>query len=136
MIMKQIDYFKFLKNFPELIDIDDTAEVKIVLLKEIKKSYMKLLPVSWKNFKITTEEFKNKLNIGDHYYIKIMFKKQKLFSAHIIKYKNINGKKIEILPEVHFQRDLKNIKLMDKVYMTKEEITNLKRTILIDNMIE
>ena len=38
LTIKQIDYFKFLKAFPEFIGGDDPINVKLLLLNHIKKT--------------------------------------------------------------------------------------------------
>jgi hypothetical protein len=135
--MKQIDYFKFLRLFPEIVDIEDSVEVKKVLIEEVKKiskvqkEKTKLLPVNIHS-KIKVEDIR-RVGIED-YWIKVMFKKNRIFDVIIIKYKSPTTGQI-VKPTLAMIRKMKLIN-EDRVFLSKEDITNLKRTILIDNILK
>jgi len=130
--LKQINYFKFLEKFPELIDFDDDVSVKLALLAYLRKRYWRkkdndiprLLPVALTT-KILVSCVREK---GfDKYHYGINFRNERIFSMSVSDYPSI---------PVHFQKSLryrygtlKNIKIMER-----EEIINLKRTLLINEM--
>lgn len=137
--MKQVDYFKFMKAFPEFIDIDDTDEVKIALLNIIKKQTRKnkekssLLPVrKLKLFEhIDIDFFKKRADfMNGHYIYKIKYRGEVLFTVYYL------GENSE-----YSRADVNTAYKLDKLrnrsrFMEKEEVTNLKRTMLIDNMLK
>lgn len=132
--MKQIDYFKFLKAFPEFIDIDDKVEVKLVLLNEIrkktwrKKEKSNLLPIKIidpDGYQPVVEYLKKSDLMNDDFKFKIMYKKELLITIYYVK--RMNGWLSHI--EYNLQ------KLNNSMFMEKEEITNLKRTLLIDKIL-
>lgn len=133
--MKQIDYFKFLKLFPEIIDVDGSVDVKLFLLNEIKKrskiqkEKTKLLPIIIGEKIIKVEDLRSK-GIED-FYIKIMFKRIWLFSVLVLKYKSTMTNKTVVVKYVAIKQG--NIK---NACMPKEESINLKRVIMIDNMVK
>jgi hypothetical protein len=138
--MKQISYFKFTKAHPDFIDIDDTDDVKLVLLEHVrKKIYRKkegiceLLPIKYPGnnaFMKDQNYFKDSKLIKGHSIYRIMFRKYKLMSIYFLKDGTCS------IINNHRQEDkwiAKNIKCR---YLSKREIQNIKRTILIDNMIK
>ena len=142
--MKQIDYFKIVKAFPQLIDINDTVEVKLALLKELRrvslrsKEFVRLLPVKvWRNL-ISPEELREKGFLAPGYIIKN--KKKSIFKIAVIEehtYVNhIIGQKFPYVdmqkPYNHFEIDIFN----RHYFMTQDEVKNMKRTLLIDNMLK
>jgi len=135
--MKQISYFKFLKAHPEFMDVDDTEDVKLFLLDYVKKRvYRKkegiceLLPMKGQGYRKNTDDFKDSKIIKDHSIYRIMFRKYKLMTIYFLKNETC------VIVNNHTQEDkwvTNNVKCR---YLSKEEIKNIKRTILIDNLIK
>ena len=141
--MKQIDYFKFLKAFPEFIDIDDTVEVKIALLKELRritwrnKEFVKLLPVFFYNVNITQEDLISKGFTGYGYNIK--YKNNIILKFSVVTKENESRKNVPIgitYPVITFGRPWTYYFKSEHMFMGKDEIKNMKRTLLIDNMLK
>ena len=155
--MKQINYFKFLEKFPEFIDIDESDIVKFTLLAMLKKMYwrkkenekdIRLLPISYANVSKNPEYYREK-GLDKFNYI-IVFRKYKLFAMYIEEITNINTYSGTIsIPFVHFRPFAKDPVPWKSSYpgapsyvyapiryMSKEEIKNWKRTILIDSMLK
>lgn len=136
--MKQINYFKFCEKYPEFIDIDDTNSVKLVLLKAIKKKYWfkkegeiaKLLPIKCSD-DIDINIYKDILK--DTKYCRVKYKNANIVAMW---YNNndsstetlFNGKGIKS----YVWRYQPNVFTI----MEKEEIINLKREILINDMLK
>lgn len=131
--MKQIDYFKFLKAFPQLIDTNDPIEIKVALLQSLRKmtwrnkEFIKLLPISLHStitpVDIKIEDFRKKGFNGNGYYIK--YRNNKLLMITIIN------------DQILFSRPQNYYIYMDYLlFMLEDEIKNLKRTVMIDNMLE
>lgn len=126
-LLKQIDYFKFCRAFPEFIDIDDTIEMKLVLLKYIKSQNKKkngkyqlpsILQMKMPN---SSSYFRKWELMKKDYYYHIMYKKEIILNIHFI-----NDDKFCI-----YMKQTRN-----STILSNEEITNLKRTILIDEMMK
>lgn len=119
--MKQINYFKFLEKYPEFIDIDDDLSVKLVLLKHIRKKY-------WRKKKGEVARLLPIKHLGNHPNLIDRF--------YRIKYRNC-------IVATIFRQDDKIVKSWvqmsrSDIYqmMEKEEITNLKRVILMEDMLK
>ena len=139
--MKQIDYFKFLKDFPEFIDIDETIDVKLILLDYVKKKARRtkgkvdLLPVRKIDYNeiLEIEYFRRVERMNGHSVFKIKFRKEVLFSVSYL------GESYEdpSYRRAYMDTRRKSRKLHNRSrFMEPEEITNLKRTMLIDNMLK
>jgi hypothetical protein len=134
--LKQVSYFKFLEKFPDFIDIDDDVSVKLALLLALKKilygkndMITKLLPINFNCLnclKITPDEIRSKeLPIC----FQVKFRKKVIMT--VLTLEKGNDRKIVYLRPWRYygERETKN-------YMSKEEITNFKRDILIENMLK
>jgi len=135
--------------FPEFIDVSDNEIVKFTLLSIVRKRYwrkkenegeIRLLPISFKN---VSEDPKYYMNKGlDKFNYAITFRRHRLFTMHLIE-RDLASNPSGNLPRVFFSdkthpwglklyvTDSSKIK-----FMSKEEITNWKRDILIENMIK
>ena len=147
--MKQINYFKFLEKFPEFIDIDESDIVKFTLLAMLKKMYwrkkenekdIRLLPISYANVSKNPEYYREK-GLDKFNYI-VVFRKYRLFSIQFIDKGGFNstGKKHVTFPIIHFQMS-RNLAYPDTPtspihFLSKDELKNWKRTILIDDMLK
>ena len=148
--MKQINYFKFLEQYPEFIGVEEEESVKLVLLSAIKEKYWfkkegeiaRLLPIKF-NYNMSVEDFRNK-GYDKHFY-NIKFKKYHIFAIGVIEKENDLRKNIPPYtkyPHLFFHIPFRSL-FADKShighdarFMSKEEITNLKREILIKEMIK
>lgn len=136
--MRQIDYFKFLKIFPEFIDVDDTNEVKLVLLNEVRKRTWRkpgihyLLPITVFNAKLKDLQdasfFKKRYSLmNGHYHYKIVYKGEIMIDIYYLER--------EVF-EDSFEVTYRGFNRKKSKFMSKGEIKNLKRTLLIDNMLK
>ncbi len=133
--MKQINYFKFLEKFPEFIDMNDSNEVKLSILKYLKKIYWRkkddeiphFLSLTNKNMVQDIKYYEDKGFVNFNY--NITFRGLRLYSLHFIK----NGPPQITYPIIYLQSRINN-KMID--FLSVEEVTNLKRTLLIDNMLK
>lgn len=117
--MAQLDYYKLVRKFPEIIDTDDSVEFKSILIEYVKKQYHRkqgkhaLLPINISKL--------SKINLEKYSY-KIKYKNDVLL---IIRK---NSQNQWIINESHSSL------LYHSYFLTKEEIQGVKRTILIDNI--
>lgn len=135
--MKQIDYFKFLKIFPEFIDIEDSIDVKTELLKKVredtwrKKERSDLLPIKiidLETNKIPDVEYFKRFDImSNDFEFRITYKREMLIDICYLQYL---GKWIVYIYKNPLL-DRNNFRIMER-----EEIINLKRTIIIDNILK
>jgi len=142
--LKQIDYFKFLKVFPEFIDIKESDEVKLALLNEVrkrtwrKKGKSDLLPikiVDKDGYQPNMDYFKKVDLMSGDFRFKIMYRKELFITISFLHRTNLlNRHGWVTLIDYNYLSKLK--KLYYSRIMDKDEITNLKRTLLIDNMLK
>lgn len=146
--MKQVDYFKFFRDFPEFLLMEDSLETRKAILLALKKSIkgkdindIKLIPFGWNNLNpyIYPKDFEDRGYTGCNF--KITFKKTRLFSVHLIfenqdKRKNIPN--YTKYPFIHIQRPwiFHSSEYYFQRFMSIGEITNFKRTVLIDDMLK
>jgi hypothetical protein len=133
--MRQVDYFKFFKAFPEFLDIDETDDVKLLLLNSIKKEARKnkevinLLPIKRVHWGTTfpKEMFTKEDFMTGHNIYKIKFRREILFTLTYSK----ESKASLDTSFYRFRRKKKRSR-----YMDQNEVVNFKRTLLIDNMLK
>lgn len=132
--MAQVDYYKFFKKFPKFIDIDDTDAVKLVLLQETKRMKDKLLPINVVKGDIEVQELRDK---GFRDAFKVTYKRNIILHVVVI-----NGKTNPLYPNIKFpyvdmyRPYTHGNKEKERIFLSKEEVTNIKRTILIDDMLK
>lgn len=118
--MKQINYFKFLEQYPEFIGFDESIPIKLALLSEVKKQY-------W---------FKKEGEIARLLPLNFHNKQTTFFCNHLrIKYRKADVAIIWTDDENHIKYFSYNIKPNIYIMMEKEEMINLKREILIKEML-
>jgi hypothetical protein len=121
--LAQLDYFKFVRRFPDVIAMNGSIECKKELIEYVRKqTYRKegihsLLPI---DSSMLTHISLNKWN----YVIK--YKKETIFSLIKIKLLNFNE---------HFVIRYPRIKPTRCYFLTKEDVQNLKRIAVIDSLL-
>jgi len=125
--LAQIDYFKLVKKFPQIVDIEDTIDVKNILIEYVrKKTWRKegrhsLLPLSSLELSLIALE---------KYKYEIKYKKEIIFVMRKIPLSRGISEKFLISYNPVWLRNSKN-----SYFLTSEEIQNLKRIILIDSVL-